>query len=52
MGHALSGQTSRYGEVRDANVRTAANNIAAIIERNLRGAEVKVLPFQPKAATR
>ena len=50
VGHALSGQTSRYGEVRDANEGTAANNIAAIIERNLRGAEVKVLPFQPKAA--
>ncbi len=45
VGHKLSGMTSRYGEVRDATVRTAADSIAGAIERYLDGKEAKVLPF-------
>ena len=44
VGHTLSGQTSRYGEVRDATVRTAANAIATTIDRYLTGAGAKVMP--------
>lgn len=51
VGHTLSGMTSRYGEVRDATVRNAANNIADTIARYLAGSETKVLPFQPRQAS-
>ncbi|MCC6245723.1 MAG: site-specific integrase [Gemmatimonadaceae bacterium] len=51
VGHTLSGMTSRYGEVRDATVRNAANSIATTIAQYLCGAEAKVLPFQPRQAT-
>ena len=50
VGHTLSGQTSRYGEVRDATLRTAANNIAATIDRYLSRLETKVLPFRAEGA--
>jgi integrase len=46
VGHKLSGMTSRYGEVRDATVRTAADAIAGAIERYLDGKEAKVLPIR------
>ncbi len=36
VGHTLSGQTSRYGEVRDKTVRTAADSISTTINRYLR----------------
>ena len=51
VGHTLSGQTSRYGEVRDATVRAAANAIAAAIAQYLSGVDAKVLPFQPRHST-
>ena len=50
VGHTLSGQTSRYGEVRDATVRNAANGISRTIDQYLTGAEAKVLPFLPRLA--
>jgi integrase len=50
VGHTLSGQTSRYGEVRDATVRNAANGISSTIDQYLTGAEAKVLPFLPRLA--
>jgi integrase len=45
VGHTLSGMTSRYGEVRDATVRNAANTIAQTISSYLSSTEAKVLPF-------
>lgn len=51
VGHTLAGQTSRYGEVRDATVRTAANAIATTIDRYLTGSDAKVLPFAARHAT-
>lgn len=40
--------TSRYGEVRDATVRNAANSIAQTISNYLTSTEAKVLPFIAK----
>ena len=53
VGHTLSGQTSRYGEVRDATIRNAANGISSTIDQYLTGAndDAKVLPFAPRLAT-
>ena len=48
VGHTLSGMTSRYGEVRDATVRNAANSIAQTISNYLTSTEAKVLPFQTR----
>ena len=45
VGHTLAGITSRYGEVRDATVRTAADAIAGAIERYLDGSEPRILAF-------
>lgn len=50
VGHTVAGITSRYGEVRDATVRNAANAIAKQIQTYLTGAEsTNVLPFPTKA---
>ncbi len=51
VGHTLSGQTSRYGEVRDATVRNAANGIAETIARYLDGDSAKVLAFASRSAS-
>jgi integrase len=45
VGHTLSGMTSRYGEVRDATVRNAANSIASTIAGYLSPTTAKVLAF-------
>jgi integrase len=51
VGHTIAGITSRYGEVRDATVRNAANAIAMQIAGYLDGVtEAKVQPFSSKAA--
>ena len=49
VGHTLTGTTSRYGEVRDATVRQAANAIAQEIDGYLNGNDAKVLPFKALA---
>ena len=51
VGHKLAGITSRYGEVRDATLRNAANSIAHTIAQYLNSTDAKVLPFQPRQAT-
>jgi integrase len=50
IGHKNSGgMTSRYGEVRDATVRNAANTVAQTIAGYLDPTPAKVLPFAGKA---
>jgi integrase len=50
IGHKNSGgMTSRYGEVRDATVRNAANTVAQTIAGYLDPTPAKVLPFTGKA---
>lgn len=49
IGHKLGGMTSRYGEVRDATLRTAANAIAQTIAGYLDPIPAKVLPLKLKA---
>lgn len=49
VGHTLSGQTSKYGEVRDATVSAAADRIAATIAGYLNGTKTTVLPFRKQA---
>ncbi|MGV3707382.1 MAG: integrase arm-type DNA-binding domain-containing protein [Gemmatimonas sp.] len=45
VGHKISGMTSRYGEVRDATIRNAANSVTTLIDRYLSGTEASVLTF-------
>lgn len=45
VGHRVSGMTSRYGEVRDATLRNAANSVSALIETHLTDATGRVLSF-------
>lgn len=51
VGHILSGMTWRYGEVRDATVRNAANSIAQTISNYLTNTEATVLSLLPKPTT-
>lgn len=49
VGHKLTGMTSRYGEVRDATVRNAANAIAEAIAGYLSPSPARVLAFPSQA---
>lgn len=49
VGHKISGMTSRYGEVRDATLRNAANSVSSMIESHLCGDSRQVLPFPGSA---
>lgn len=50
VGHKISGMTSRYGEVRDATLRNAANSISQTIDNYLGPQQSTVLPFTRKSS--